>query len=127
MRPKRLLLDTHAFLWWRADDPRLGAAAREAIAVADLVHLSAASVWEAGIKIRLGRLRLPEPFAKGVADSGFSELPIRFAHAERAAELPPHHGDPFDRLLVSQALAEPLRLVTADKVLVKYGDLVTLV
>jgi PIN domain nuclease of toxin-antitoxin system len=120
VRPRRLLLDTHVFLWWRADDPHLGAAAREAIAVADLVHVSAASVWEAGIKIRLGRLKLPEPFAKGVADSGFSELPVRFAHAERAADLPGHHSDPFDRVLVAQAQVEGLTLVTHDRAIWQY-------
>jgi PIN domain nuclease of toxin-antitoxin system len=118
--PRRLLLDTHAFLWWRADDPRLGTVARDAIAMADVVHVSAASVWEAGIKIRLGRLRLPEPLAKGVAASGFAELPIRFAHAERAAELPGHHGDPFDRMLVAQAQVEGLTLVTHDRAIWQY-------
>mgnify|MGYP001068842741 CR=1 FL=1 len=66
MTPQRLLLDTHVFLWWRADDPQLEAAAREAIAHSDLVAVSAASAWEAAIKARLGRLRLPEPFATGV-------------------------------------------------------------
>ena len=120
MRPRGLLLDTHVVLWWRADDPRLGSAAREAIAIADFVHVSAASVWEAGIKMRLGRLRLPEPFAKGVADSGFSELPVRFAHAERAAELPGHHDDPFDRMLIAQAQVEGLTLVTHDRVIWQY-------
>ena len=71
MTPQRLLLDTHVFLWWRADDPQLAAAAREAIAHAEIVAVSAASAWEAAIKARLGRLRLPEPFATGVTDSGF--------------------------------------------------------
>ena len=120
MKPRGLLLDTHVVLWWRADDPRLGRAAREAIAIADFVHVSAASVWEAGIKMRLGRLRLPEPFAKGVADSGFSELPVRFAHAERAAELPGHHDDPFDRMLIAQAQVEGLTLVTQNRVIWQY-------
>jgi len=120
VRPRGLLLDTHVVLWWRADDPRLGRAAREAIAIADFVHVSAASVWEAGIKMRLGRLRLPERFAKGVADSGFSELPVRFAHAERAADLPRHHADPFDRMLVAQAQIEGLTLVTHDSSIWRY-------
>ena len=114
MTADRLLLDTHVFLWWRTDDPRLGAAAREAIAQADVVLVSAASAWEAAIKARLGRLRLPQPFASGVADSGFRELPVRFGHAERAAELPRHHDDPFDRMLIAQAQIEHLRCVTRD-------------
>jgi PIN domain nuclease of toxin-antitoxin system len=70
--------------------------------------------------MRLGRLRLPEPFAKGVADSGFSELPVRFAHAERAAELPGHHEDPFDRMLIAQAQVEGLTLVTHDRTIWQY-------
>lgn len=120
MTPQRLLLDTHVFLLWRADDPQLEAAAREAIAHADLVAVSAASAWEAAIKARLGRLRLPEPFATGVTDSGFSELSVRFAHAERAADLPRHHADPFDRMLVAQAQIEGLTLVTHDRSIWRY-------
>jgi PIN domain nuclease of toxin-antitoxin system len=120
VRPGRLLLDTHAFLWWRADDLRLGATARDAIAQADIVAVSAASAWEAAIKARLGRLRLPEPFAKGVADSGFAELPVRFVHAERATQLPRHHDDPFDRMLVAQAEIEGLTLVTHDSAIWQY-------
>jgi PIN domain nuclease of toxin-antitoxin system len=120
MTPQRLLLDTHVFLWWRADDPQLAAAAREAIAHAEIVAVSAASAWEAAIKARLGRLRLPEPFAKGVTDSGFSELSVRFAHAERAADLPRHHAVPFDRMLVAQAQIEGLTLVTHDSSIWRY-------
>jgi len=120
MTPQRLLLDTHVFLWWRADDTQLAAAAREAIAHAEIVAVSAASAWEAAIKARLGRLRLPEPFAKGVTDSGFSELSVRFAHAERAADLPRHHADPFDRMLVAQAQIEGLTLVTHDSSIWRY-------
>ena len=120
MTADRLLLDTHVFLWWRTDDPRLGAAAREAIAQADVVLVSAASAWEAAIKARLGRLRLPQPFASGVADSGFRELPVRFGHAERAAELPRHHDDPFDRMLVAQAEIQGLTLVTHDVAIWQY-------
>lgn len=124
MTVDRLLLDTHVFLWWRTNDPQLGTAAREAIARADVVLVSAASAWEAAIKARLGRLRLPEPFANGVADSGFRELPVRFPHAQRAAELPRHHDDPFDRMLVAQAEIEGLTLVTHDAAIWQYEILI---
>lgn len=115
-----LLLDTHTFLWWRTNDERLNLAAREAISLADIVFVSAASAWEAHIKMALGKLDLPEAFSAGVADSGFRELPIHFTHAERAASLPHHHRDPFDRLLVAQALCEHLTLVSHDQVLKPY-------
>lgn len=115
-----LLLDTHAFLWWRGNDARLKAEAREAIATAAIVFVSAASAWEAGVKQALGRLVLPAPFASGVDASGFSRLPIAFEHAAEAAALPPHHGDPFDRMLVAQARLEGLTLVSHDRQLAAY-------
>jgi PIN domain nuclease of toxin-antitoxin system len=117
----RLLLDTRVFLWWRTDDRRLRAPARAAIADADVVFVSAATAWEAGIKAALGRLRIPDTIAVGVAESGFEELPITFAHAEVAARLPPHHADPFDRLLLAQAQLERLALVSHDRRLAAYG------
>ena len=116
-----LLLDTHAFLWWRANDARLSEAAREAIATADLVFVSAASAWEAAIKIALGRLALPEPFGAGVDASGFHRLAIAFEHAEAAGALPRHHADPFDRLLVAQAMLEGCMLVSHDRALEPYS------
>lgn len=116
-----LLLDTHAFLWWRINDPRLSVPAREAITSASLVFVSAASAWEAAIKSALGRLSIPEPFAKGVDDSGFRRLTIAFEHAAAAAGLPRHHADPFDRMLVAQALLEGCTLVTHDQLLSPYG------
>jgi len=115
VRVNKLLLDTHVFLWWRADDKRLQSAARAAISRADLVYVSAASVWEAAIKMALGRLQLPDTIEAGVEDSGFEKLPIFFSHAETAAALPGHHQDPFDRMLVAQAVAEGLTLVTHDR------------
>ncbi len=120
MPPARLLLDTHVFLWWRMDSRRLRAPARSAIAGADVVFVSAASAWEAAIKVALGRLRIPEPLEAGVIDSGFERLPIGFAHAELAAALPAHHADPFDRMLVAQARLEGLTLVTGDRRLERY-------
>jgi len=116
----RLLLDTHVFLWWRTNDRRLKAAARAAIATADLVFVSAASAWEAALKVALGRLKIPDTIEAGVEASGFDKLPITFAHAEAAARLPPHHLDPFDRLLVAQARIEGLTLVTHDRRLAPY-------
>ncbi|HWO90141.1 MAG TPA: type II toxin-antitoxin system VapC family toxin [Gemmatimonadales bacterium] len=110
-----LLLDTHVVLWWRENSPRLGQEARNAIARADLVYVSAASAWEVAIKIRLGKLRIPGSFAEAVDDSGFSRLPIDFSHAELVATLPNHHSDPFDRMLVAQARAAGLTLVTHDR------------
>lgn len=116
-----LLLDTHAFLWWRLDSRRLKRAARQAIASADLVWVSAASAWEVAIKRQLGRLELDEPFADMVADSDFRELPITFRHAEALLGLPPIHADPFDRMLVAQAQIEGATLVTHDRQLEPYG------
>jgi len=117
----RLLLDTHAVLWWQNDDRRLPKAARAAIATAEVVYVSAASSWEVAIKQGLGRLRLAEPFAATVAADDFTELPISFAHAARLAVLPPRHRDPFDRMLVAQALVEQATLVTKDRALSTYG------
>jgi PIN domain nuclease of toxin-antitoxin system len=115
-----LLLDTHVFLWWQAGDPRLGGEVKERLADAPLVFVSAASAWEAAIKIALGRLRLPETVEEGVEEAGFSKLPVTFAHAERVAVLPRHHADPFDRLLIAQAQQEGLTLVTHDREFRRY-------
>jgi PIN domain nuclease of toxin-antitoxin system len=116
-----LLLDTHVVLWWRADVDRIARPAREAIASADMVFVSVASAWEIAIKQALGKVRLPESFARGIERSGFARLTITFEHAAAAAALPRHHRDPFDRMLVAQAAAEGLKLVTADRVFSKYG------
>jgi PIN domain nuclease of toxin-antitoxin system len=118
----RLLLDTHVVLWWRTNDPRLAITAKEAIATASLVFVSAASAWEIAIKSALGRVRLPEAFAEGVQESGFIELPIAFQHADAVQFLPPHHADPFDRMLVAQATVERLVLVTHDRSFEPYGQ-----
>jgi PIN domain nuclease of toxin-antitoxin system len=124
----RLLLDTQIFLWFLADSPRLDAATRARIDEADEVFVSAASVWEAAIKAGLGKLDVSaDDLVAGIAASGFVELPVRAAHGAALARLPPHHRDPFDRLLVAQALSEPLRLLTADALLAQYLDLVEVV
>ena len=116
----RLLLDTHVFLWWRGEPSRLSPEVRSNIATADIVFVSAASAWEAAIKAAVGRLELPDTIEAGVLASGFEKLLITFHHAERAASLPPHHRDPFDRMLVGQAQAEGLTLVTHDRLLEPY-------
>lgn len=124
----RLLLDTHVFLWAVAGSPRLAPPTRRLIEQADEVHVSAASIWEVAIKARLGKIAAdPAELAAAIADSGFRELPVSAAHAAGVATLPAHHHDPFDRLLVAQALAEPLRLLTADTQLARYTDLVLLI
>jgi len=121
-----LLLDTHVFLRWRLNDPRI-AGARDAIAAASEVFVSIASAWEASIKVGLGKLTLEERFEDMMAASRFSALPIGFAHAHRVAALPPHHKDPFDRMLVAQALEEGLTLVTHDRRLALYGARVRMI
>jgi PIN domain nuclease of toxin-antitoxin system len=118
----RLLLDSHALIWWLDGAERLSPAARAAIAnPASTVYVSAASAWEIAIKAAKGKIRLPAPLSEGVRLSGFAELAVSIAHAEQAAALPPRHGDPFDRLLAAQALAESLTLVTRDAQLGAYG------
>lgn len=115
-----LLLDTHVLIWWD-EGRRIAAEARRAIKEADGVYVSAASAWEVAIKTGLGRLRPRRTVEQAVAESGFQELPITFRHAERVAVLPPHHRDPFDRLLVAQAEVEELTLVTRDPVFARYS------
>jgi PIN domain nuclease of toxin-antitoxin system len=115
-----LLLDTHVFLWWRQNSQQLSSATRKAIADAPIVFVSAASAWEVAIKSELGRVRLPEPFRAGVEDSGFVELAIGFEHAAAVENLPMHHSDPFDRMLVAQAQVERLVIVTHDRGLEPY-------
>jgi PIN domain nuclease of toxin-antitoxin system len=119
---QRLLLDTHVFLWWLVDDPRLGPEAREVIADPDnTVFVSAASGWEIGIKRALGKLDAPGDLEREVERSGFAHLPVTFFHGEQAGALPPHHRDPFDRMLVAQAQAEGLLVLTADNHFRMYG------
>jgi PIN domain nuclease of toxin-antitoxin system len=119
--PDQLLLDTHAFIWWRENNPRLNASARERIGTAVVVFVSVASAWEAAIKVALGKLKLPERFEAGVEAAGFEKLPIAFGHAEAIATLAHHHSDPFDRMIVAQALCERLTVVTHDRRFARYG------
>ena len=92
------------------------------------IYVSSASIWEAAIKSRLGKLEADvDALASAIAASGFLELPVSAKHAAAVARLPDFHGDPFDRLLIAQAISEPLRFLTADSVLRQYSDLVELV
>ena len=110
-----LLLDTHAFLWWVSDDPRLNAAARAAIAQpSTLVFVSAVTAWEISIKSALGKLDAPEDYEVELERHRLRALPIQNAHALAVKHLPLHHQDPFDRLLIAQAQLGRLTLVTHD-------------
>ena len=111
----RLLLDTHALLWWLADEG-LTDQARDAIADPDnFVMVSAASAWEISIKKALGKLSAPDDLEQQVDEGGFAPLPISIAHGLAAGQLPRHHDDPFDRMLIAQAFGEALTIVTHDK------------
>jgi len=117
----RLLLDTHALLWWLADEG-LSARARDAIADPDnLVAVSSASAWEISIKKALGKLAAPDDLHEVLRAGGFTALPISVDHAMAAGRLARHHEDPFDRMLIAQALAEGLTVVTRDKRFDAYG------
>jgi PIN domain nuclease of toxin-antitoxin system len=117
-----LLLDAHALLWWLADDPGLSQEARTAIGAAEnAVYVSAVTAWEIAIKRALGKLEAPEDLDVAVSASGFQELPITIAHALAAGQLPNHHKDPFDRMLVAQAQLENLILITRDERIVRYA------
>jgi PIN domain nuclease of toxin-antitoxin system len=117
-----LLLDAHALLWWLADDATLEAAARAAIASpANDVLVSATTVWEIEIKRALGKLEAPDGLVDAVETSAFQALPISLADAERAGRLPPHHRDPFDRMLVAQAMRLDAVIVSRDDAFEPYG------
>ncbi|MDE0051313.1 MAG: type II toxin-antitoxin system VapC family toxin [Rhodospirillales bacterium] len=122
----RVLLDTHAFLWWVSDSRRLSTAAYRAIDnQTNEIVISAASAWEIATKHRLGKLPEAESIATDIADciadEGFEALSISVADAERSGRLPGLHGDPFDRLLVAQALRHDLAIVSADAQFDRYG------
>lgn len=113
----RLLADTHALLWWLDDDPRLSLVAREALPSPEaLLYISAVSVWEVAIKRRLGEIEVDGDLVAEIAANGFLELPITARHAQEAVNLPRHHDDPFDRMLIAQARLEGLTLITWDGV-----------
>ena len=122
----RALLDTHAFLWWLADSGRLSKTARRAIADdTNEIAVSAASAWEIATKVRIGKLPGAEVLARDIAGhiarQGFEELAVSVTDAERAGHLPGPHRDPFDRMLIAQALAHDLAMVSIDPVFDRYG------
>ncbi len=122
----RILLDTHLFLWLATDDRKAKKSLRSRIESATEVYVSAASVWEVAIKHSLGKLDGdPADFHQAIKAFGFRELPITGEHTLAVAKLPHIHKDPFDRLLIAQAMCEPLQLFTADALLAQYTDLVT--
>lgn len=120
----KLLLDTHTFIWWDSDPARLSAGSLAAIRdPANTVWLSVVSVWEILIKAQLGKLSVRLPLAEIVAQqraNGLQILPVMLSHSLALEELPPLHKDPFDRLLIAQAVAEGAELVSADHVFVRY-------
>lgn len=114
----RLLLDTHAFLWW--DNDELPPLVTHRIQQADEVYVSAVSAWEIAIKVGLGKLTAKVELASAIADYGFLPLPISLEHAGATRKLPTLHRDPFDRMLIAQAIFEQLVLVTDDRLIRAY-------
>ena len=122
----RALLDTHTFLWWLSDDRRLSRRARAVIGQADNeLVISAVSAWEIATKVRLGKLDDPSGLATRlgaqIAEEGFVELPITVEHGRRAGALPAHHKDPWDRMLVAQAQAEGIAILSNERIFDRYG------
>lgn len=122
----RLLLDTHAFLWWLAGDERLSASARDAVSEElDPIFVSAASIWEISTKHRLGKLPgasvIVGDLARVIESQGFVGLPITILHGQVAGALPGPHRDPFDRMLIAQAMLDDLVLVSNEQAFVAYG------
>lgn len=121
----RLLVDTHIFCWWFYEPERLSRKAIKVMRGAEKVFVSSASIWEVAIKVRLGKMNAdPLELFGQIEANGFRELPVWSKHALLVANLPMHHTDPFDRLLIAQAISEPLHLLTADAQLKPYSELV---
>jgi len=124
----RLLLDTQIVYWSNYEPEKLPRKAREMILAADANYVSAATIWEMAIKVKLGKLKAdPERILAAFEASGSIELPVLSRHAAKVATLPLYHGDPFDRMLVAQAMSEQMRLLTTDLKLPQYSDLVVCV
>lgn len=119
----RLLLDTHILIWWLMGDRRLAKSLAIALAAPENdIAVSAASIWEVVIKRMLGRIDVDlEELVSSIAGDGFTELPIRFAHTLKVQSLPRHHDDPFDRILIAQAVSDGRRLVTTDQSILAYA------
>ena len=118
----KVLLDTHTLLWWLAEDETLSTKARHMIASPKTtVYVSAASAWEIAIKKALGKLQAPDDLVAALFANRFQHLPVTIEHALYAGSLPRYHDDPFDRMLVAQALMEKLTIITRDKSIPAYN------
>ena len=123
-----LLLDTHFLLWIANGDQRLTPKAKKIISAADAVYMSAASMWEISIKVSVGILAVDvDALTDSLLNAGLVELPVNIEHARALKALAPVHRDPFDRMLVAQAMTEPMHLLTVDAALTAYGPWVKLV
>ena len=112
----KLLLDTHALIWWLADDPTLFESAKKAISNPDnLIFVSAASAWEIAIKKSLGKLDTPDDLEAQISKHDFQPLPINITHGIAVGKLPWYHKDPFDRIIIAQAICESMTIITRDK------------
>jgi PIN domain nuclease of toxin-antitoxin system len=124
----RLLLDTHLVYWSYYESHRVPEEARKLMTEAERVFVSSASIWEIAIKSRLGKIKAnPRRIIEHIRAAGFHELPVLMRHTVNVADMPMHHTDPFDRLLVAQAVSEPLHLITADSILKNYSEMVIVV
>jgi PIN domain nuclease of toxin-antitoxin system len=123
----RLLVDTQVFIWCRENNRRLEPRSRRQIERAEVVKVSVVSAWEMMIKSSIGKLRVPPNIQEAIADAGFEELLLTFRHVEALATLPLHHGDPFDRMLIAQAIAEDMTLLTSDERFAEYNARVQLI
>lgn len=125
----RILLDTHILLWWLKDDRRLSDAAVKIIGnAANDIFMSTVNAWEIAIKKSLGRIQIDmNEFLESIKNSGIGVLNITVNHACQISNLPDHHKDPFDRMLIAQSIVEPMRLLTHDDTLIPYGKHVLLV
>ena len=121
----RILLDTHIFYWLFYDQRKLPSAARTILDDADAVFVSAVSLWEIAIKVRVGKLKADIPeLLSSLGAANLLELPVLARHTPIVSVLPLYHADPFDRMLIAQAMSEPLHLLTADPQLKQYSELV---
>ncbi|MBX6420750.1 MAG: type II toxin-antitoxin system VapC family toxin [Nevskia sp.] len=121
----KLLLDTHVLIWAMEDSPSLSEPARALLEQATASFVSAVSIWEMAIKSAMGKLQINlDRLLSRMTAAGFQPLPITWAHARAVRDLPLHHRDPFDRMLIAQTISEPLVLLTHDEVLCRYSELV---
>lgn len=123
-----LLIDTHLFIWWLENNRALSKKARYLIKEAEEIYISSASIWEIAIKVHLGKLDATiNTLVDSIESEGFIELPITAKHAAFVSQLPSYHRDPFDRILIAQAMSEPLRFLTVDEKLKPYSELIEMV